>query len=79
MDKQIDFSAVPQVAAALVAAIFQPRRVSVDVVHLPAGLAGATAGEALQQDVEVDVDQQGGPDGHPELGQHGVPVRLVGD
>ncbi len=49
--------AVPQVAAALVAAIFQARWGGIDVVHLAAGFTGTAAGEALQQDIEVHIDQ----------------------
>src|SRR5690606_9071473 len=62
--------AVMQRAAALVALVIDARRRGVDVVHLPADLAGAPAGKALDQAVQVDVHQDGGVQRLAEADQH---------
>ena len=70
---------VHQFAATLVATILQLGRREVDVVHLVAILAGAPTGEALHENLEVHVDEQGQVQGLVQLGEQLVESLGLGD
>ena len=71
--------AVVQSAATDVAQAVHFRWRGVGVVHLSAAAAGATPGDALDQQVEIHVDEDRGLQGAAQLVEHGVEGLGLGD
>ena len=70
---------VAQVAATFVALTVKTGGRGIDVEHLAAGFTGAAAGQALEQGIELDLDEQHAVDGLADAVKHGVQGLGLGD